>query len=58
MDYFTLIDLGFSFLQSFLGSLKNKLPANVVTALQAAIDALAAHKADILTKANFEAQRG
>lgn len=58
MDYITLIDLGFAFLQNFLGSLKSKLPAEVAAALQAALDALAAHKADLLTKANFEAQRG
>jgi hypothetical protein len=58
IDYITLIDLGISFLESFLSGLKNKLPAEVVAAVQAAVDALAAHKADALTKANFESQRG
>lgn len=58
MEYITLLDLGISFLQSFLGGLKNKLPAEIVTAVQATIDALAAHKDDVVTKANLEAQRG
>lgn len=58
MDYFTLIDLGLTFLQSFLGKLSNKLPAEIVKSLQASIDALAAHRNDLLTKANFEALRG
>lgn len=58
MGYIELIDLGLTFLQSFLGGMKNKLPAEVVTAIQATIDALASHKQDELTKANFEAQRG
>jgi hypothetical protein len=53
-----LIDLGFGFLQTFLGKLKNNLPATVVAAVQAAADALLAHKNDLITKANFEAQRG
>ena len=58
MDYITLLDLGITFLQSFLGKLSNKLPAEVVAAVQAAIDAIAAHKDDAITKANLEAQRG
>lgn len=54
-----LIDLGISFLLPFLQGLKNsKVPAGVVAAVQAAIDAIAAHKQDLLTKANFDAQRG
>lgn len=54
-----LIDLGISFLLPFLQGLKNsKVPAEVVAAVQAAIDAIAAHKQDLLTKANFDAQRG
>lgn len=58
MDYTILIDLGISFLQSYLSGLGNKVPSQVVAAIQAAVDALNAHKADLLTKANFEAQRG
>lgn len=55
----TLLDLGVQFLLPFLQSLKNgKVPAEVVAAVQAAIDAIAAHKQDLLTKANFDAQRG
>lgn len=55
----TLLDLGIQFLLPFLQSLKNgKVPAEVVAAIQAAIDAIAAHKQDLLTKANFDAQRG
>lgn len=58
MDYITLLDLGFGFLQTFLGNLKSKLPAEVATEVQAAIDAIAAHRADVITKASLEAQRG
>lgn len=58
MGYIELLDLGITFLQSFLGGMKNKLPAEIVAAIQSTIDALAAHKQDELTKANFEAQRG
>lgn len=56
--YLLLVDTGLSFLQGFLTSMKSgKAPAEVVAALQAAVDAVAAHKADLLTKANFEAAR-
>lgn len=57
-NYITLLDLGLNFLETFLSNLKNKLPAEVVQAIQAAIDALVAHKDDVVTKANLEAQRG
>lgn len=52
------VDLSLTFLQLFLGKMSSKLPAQVVAAVQAAVDALAAHRTDLLTKANFEAQRG
>lgn len=58
MDYLTLLDLGMSFLEAFLSKLKNKLPAEVATAVQAAIDAIAKHKDDSVTKIALEAQRG
>lgn len=58
MDYLTLIDLGLTFLTSFLDKMKNKLPAEVTKAVQAAIDALMVHKDDVVTKVNLEAQRG
>jgi hypothetical protein len=35
-----------------------KLPAELVAAAQSAVDAWAAHRADVVTKANLEAQRG
>lgn len=53
-----IIDLGLVFLQAFLATNKNKLPTQVVAAIQATIDALIAHKSDLLTKAAFEAERG
>jgi hypothetical protein len=52
------IDIGLGLLETFLGRLKNKLPAEVVAAIQDAYDALDAHKQDLITKANLEAQRG
>ena len=58
MDYLTLIDLGLSFLTMFLGKMSNKLPAEVSSAVQAAIDAIATHRKDVVTKVNLEAQRG
>jgi len=53
-----LIDLGATLLETFLGKLKNQVPEQVTQAVQAAIDALNAHKDDLITKANLEAQRG
>lgn len=52
------IDLGLGVLETILSKLKSQVPVEVVTAMQAAIDALAAHKNDLVTKANLEAQRG
>jgi len=54
----TVIDIGLSFLEGYLSRLRDQLPVHVVAAVQAAIDALAAHKADLITKQNLEAQRG
>lgn len=53
-----LLDLGISILEAYLGQMNNQVPLHVVAAVQAAIDALAAHKDDLITKANLEAQRG
>jgi len=58
MDYANLIGLGIQFLEAFLPKAQSKLPAEVLTALGAALDGLRSHHADLLTKANFEAQRG
>lgn len=52
------VDLALSFGAMFLQKYGQKLPAEVVTSVQAGVDALMAHKADLLTKANFEANRG
>ena len=57
--YLTIIELGIQFLVPFLSGLKgSKVPAEVAQAVQAAIDALIAHKADIISKSNLDAQRG
>lgn len=53
-----LIEVALSAGEALLANQKNQLPENVVTAVAAAVQALAAHKADLLTKANFDAQRG
>jgi hypothetical protein len=53
-----LLDLGISILEAFLGKLKDNLPAQIVADVQAVIDKLAAHKDDLISKANLEAQRG
>lgn len=57
--YVDLIGVGITFLQSFLGSLtKNKAPQEVLDAVQATIAALQAHQQDVMSKADWEAQRG
>ena len=57
--YLTLIDLGIQFLIQYLAGLKgSKVPAEIAGAIQAAIDALIAHKNDIITKSNLESLRG
>ena len=52
------IDLGLGLLEALLSKLKTNIPLDVVEAIQAAYDALEAHKADLVTKANLDAQRG
>lgn len=54
----TLLDVGFALVESVLSKYSGKLPAQLVTAGQAAVDAWAAHRDDVITKANLEAQRG
>jgi hypothetical protein len=57
--YLMLIELGIQFLTQYLSSVKGaKLPAEVLAAVQAAIDALITHKQDIINKANLDALRG
>lgn len=57
-----LIDTAIGAAEAILGNLKKtNITTNLGLALesgQAFIDALLAHKNDLLTKANFEAQRG
>lgn len=57
--YLTLIDLGIQFLLPFISGLKGgKAPAEVIAAVQAAIDAIIAHKVDIINKSNLDSLRG
>lgn len=57
--YLTLIDLGIQFLLQYLGGLKGaKVPAELLASIQAAIDALAAHKQDVISKSNLDSLRG
>jgi hypothetical protein len=53
-----LLDVGLSFLQTFLSHTKSNVPSEVAGAVQAAIDAIAAHRNDLVTKAALDAQRG
>ena len=53
-----LLDLGISLLEAFLGKIKSQVPLQVTQAVQAAIDAVAAHHADLVTKAALDANRG
>jgi hypothetical protein len=57
--YIDLIGLGLNFLSQFLGSLtKAKAPQEVIDAIQASIVALQKHQTDLMSKADWEAQRG
>lgn len=53
-----LLDLGISLTQMFLSKLGNKVPSELVALGQAFVDAAIAHKADLITKAALEANRG
>ena len=54
-----LVNLGLTVLQQLLASFTAaKAPQEVIDAIKAAIVAVAAHRDDLLTKENFEAQRG
>jgi hypothetical protein len=57
--YLTLIELGIQFLLPFISGLKGgKAPAEIIASVQAAIDALIAHKQDIVSKSNLDSLRG
>ncbi len=58
MDYLNLITLGLAFLSAFLDSSRNKLPAEIIRAVENVIAQLQAHKDDVITKTVLEAQRG
>lgn len=52
-----LFDLAFGFLAQLLQDHKQKLPAELVTATQNAVDSWATHKDDVITAANIDAHR-
>ena len=57
--YLTILDLGIQFLLQYLSGLKGaKVPAEILASVQAAIDALAVHKQDVISKSNLDALRG
>lgn len=57
--YLALVELGIQFLQQYLGGLKGaKVPLEVATAVQAAIDSLITHKNDVISKSNLDSLRG
>ena len=57
--YVGLLSLGLSFLRQFLVNLTtNKAPAEVIDGIQASIVALEAHQNDVMTKSDWESQRG
>lgn len=57
--YLTLLELGIQFLLPFISGLKGgKAPAEIIAAVQSAIDALIAHKQDVISKSNIDALRG
>jgi len=57
--YLTLLDLGIQFLLQYLSGLKSgKVPVEILQAVQAAIDALVAHKQDVISKSNLDSLRG
>lgn len=57
--YLVFIEMGINFLTQYLQSAKGaKLPMEVITAIQAAIDALLTHKQDVINKTNLDALRG
>ncbi len=57
--YVLLLDLGIGFVKQFIASVsKNKAPQQILDAGQALLDAITAHKDDVVNKANLETQRG
>lgn len=56
--YMILVDTAIGLASALLGGLKNKAPVYVLSAGQAFLDALMAHKDDVVNKAALEAARG
>lgn len=57
--YLTIIELGIQFLLQYLSGLKGaKVPAEILASIQAAIDALTAHRQDVISKSNLDSLRG
>lgn len=56
--YVMLLDMGLGYGKMFLEKLKSRAPADVLSAGQAFIAAVEAHREDVLSKENFEKQRG
>jgi len=54
----TLADMGFSFIEMLLQKHGQKLPLELVTATQSAVDSWAKHRADVVTRDALEQQRG
>jgi hypothetical protein len=54
-----LIDLGSGLLKTLIESLtKSNVPGQIIDAASNLVSQLEAHKDDVITKANLEAQRG
>jgi hypothetical protein len=59
VPYLPLIELGLAFLKPLLDRLTtSKAPQNIIDATQVMITALDQHKNDIMSKADWEKQRG
>lgn len=57
--YLIFVELGIQFLTQYLQSATGaKLPAEILAAIQAAINALITHKQDIISKSNLDSLRG
>lgn len=53
-----ILSIVLPFLEAFLTEHGQKLPADILAAVEAAYKALLNHKVDLITKADLEAQRG
>jgi hypothetical protein len=58
MDYVSLLNFFITIGMSFLSQTQSKLPREVLSAVQSALEAISKHRDDSITKANLEALRG